>query len=333
MKRVLVTGGAGYIGTCVVELLLQKGYHPVVFDTFYWGKKYIEGLKGKVTIIDGDIRNSRDVVYALENINVGVIHLAGIVGQPACSYNIKAHFTANVESTNTLVNCMTDPELGLVKDLVYCSSCSVYGNVNGMYDEVTELTPTMPLSLYADAKLKSEKIILRKSDEEPHFSPTILRLTTLFGWSPRPRLDLVANLFAYKAANGEEITIFGNGEQYRSLIHVRDVASGLVEALEAPTYLRHRKIFHLGEENNNITLRTLGEKLKKIEPKAKIEYRSDADTDRRDYKINCQKIKNTLNWSAKYTVDQGLEEMVKNIRNNDWDFTDMRFRNNQFDYR
>jgi nucleoside-diphosphate-sugar epimerase len=333
MKKVLVTGGAGYIGSHVVKLLLEKEYHPVVFDTFFWGKESLEQYGDKVTLIEGDIRNSRDLIYALQDIDGGVIHLAGIVGQPACSYNPLAHFTTNVESTNTLVNCMTDPEVGLVRDLIYCSSCSVYGNVNGMYEEVTESTPTMPLSNYADGKLRSEKIIMAKAAKEPLFSPTLIRLTTLFGWSPRPRLDLVVNLFAYKAAKGEEITIFGDGEQYRSLIHVHDVASGLVTALEAPRYLRDREVFHVGEENNNITMRTLAEKLQAIAPDTKVTFSSETDTDRRDYRINCQKIKNTLNWSAQYSVDQGVEEMIKNLRENDWDYSEPRFRNNQFDYR
>ncbi|HTV71948.1 MAG TPA: NAD-dependent epimerase/dehydratase family protein [Rhizobiaceae bacterium] len=331
-KRVLVTGGAGYIGSCVVELLIEKGHFPVVFDTFFFGKDQFMGREDQLQLIEGDIRNARDVSYALEGID-GVIHLAGIVGQPACAYNHKAHYTTNVESTHTLVNCMTDHEMDLVRDLVFCSSCSVYGNVAGMYEEVVETTPTMPLSEYAHGKLRAEHIILNKAKEMPQFSPTIVRLTTIFGWSPRPRLDLVTNLFAYKAVKGDEITIFGGGRQYRSLIHVRDVASALVTALEAPRYLRHGEIFHVGEETNNVQVRELADKVKALVPDARITFRDEEDTDRRDYKINCQKIKNALNWKAKYSVDQGLEEMIEKLRTQNWDFTQQRFRNVPFDYR
>lgn len=332
-KRVLVTGGAGYIGSCVVDLLIEKGYRPVVFDTFFWGKAHLEEREDELELVAGDIRNSRDVIYALEGIDGGVIHLAGIVGEPACASNLKAHYTTNVESTHTLVNCMTDHELDLVRDLIYCSSCSVYGNVAGMYESVVETTPTMPLSEYANGKLRAEQIILTKMKEVPQFSPTILRLTTIFGWSPRPRLDLVTNLFAYKAVKGQEISIFGRGEQYRSLIHVRDVAAALVAALEAPRYLRHGEIFHVGEENNNVRVRELAEKVRDRVPAAKISFAEGQDTDRRDYQINCQKIRNALNWRAQRTVDQGLDEMIAKIRSQNWDFTAQRFRNVPFDYR
>ena len=205
--RVLVTGGAGYIGCLVVNELLQKGYKPVVFDTLYWGKESLEPYLDRIEIIEGDCRNSKDIIYALEGID-SVVHLAGIVGEFACKSYHKAHFSINVESTRTLINCCTDPELDLVRDFIFASSCSVYGNVQGLYDEVTEETPTAPLSEYAHAKLRSEEIILQRAKEIPHFHPTILRLTTVFGWSLRPRFDLVTNLFTYKAWKDGKITIF-----------------------------------------------------------------------------------------------------------------------------
>jgi len=333
MKRVLVSGGAGYIGSCVVELLVKKGYHPVVFDSLIWGTDGFEGLPdNSYTLVEGDIRNSRDVAYALEGIDGGVIHLAGIVGEPACKKNRVAHITTNILSTNTLIDCMTDKEMDFVRDLIYCSSCSVYGNVHGMYEEVVETTPTMPLSDYANGKLRAEEIILRRAAESPLFSPTILRLTTVFGWSPRLRLDLVTNMFALKALRNEPITIHGDGGQHRSLIHVRDVASSLVRALETPRHLREGQIFHVGDESNNITLRDLAEKVKNIVPETRIEYANSANTDRRDYKINCQKIRNALDWSAKYSVDYGLEEMVTNLRGHNWDYDDPKYRNNTYDY-
>lgn len=332
MKRVLVTGGAGYIGTCVVEELLKRGHHPVIFDTFFWGREQVEQYGDRVTLIEGDIRNSRDVVYALQGVDA-VIHLAGIVGQPACAINPLAHYTTNVESTHTLVNCMTDPEIGLVRDLIYCSSCSVYGNVAGRYEEVSEGTPTMPLSEYADGKLRAEQIIFNKAREVPHFSPTVLRLTTIFGWSPRPRLDLVTNLFAYKALTEGKLTIFGDGSQYRSLIHVRDVAAGLVHAMEVPRYLRDRQVFHIGEESNNVTVRHLAETVKQFVPETEIIFSSQADTDRRDYRINCTKIKNGLNWKATYSVEDGMKEMVEKLREGLIDPEAPQWRNNLYDYR
>ncbi len=313
MSRVLVTGGAGYIGVCVVEELVKRGHTPVVLDAFLFGRESLSGFGDRVSLIEGDVRSSRDVIRALEGVDK-VIHLAGIVGAPACAIDPLATFTTNVESTNTLVNCMTDPEVRLVPDLVFCSSCSIYGNAAGIHEEVTEETPTMPLSSYAASKVRGEDIIRRKAAEVPHFSPTILRLTTVFGWSRRPRFDLVTNAFVSKGMFERKITIFGTGEQYRSLIHVRDVATALVAACEAPRFLRDRKIFHVGDERNNVTVRALAEIVQRHLPETEIVFAPQHDTDRRDYRISCQRIKNALNWSAGWSVEAGIAELIENLR-------------------
>lgn len=329
--RVLVTGGAGYIGCCVVDELLKRGYIPVIFDTLYWGKESLDPVRDQIEIIEGDCRNSKDIIYALDGIDA-IIHLAGIVGEFACSSYHKAHFSINVESTRTLVNCCTDPELDLVRDFIYASSCSVYGNVKGLYKEVTEDTPAAPLSSYAYAKLLSEQIILEKAKRIPHFHPTILRQTTVFGWSRRPRLDLVTNLFAYRAWKDGKITIYGDGQQYRSLIHVKDAASAFVQTLEAPRFIRSGKIFHVGEQANNISVREIAEIVRSIIPESKIEYIKDKTTDRRDYRINCQKIKNTIGWEARCSVEEGIKELIDKFKSLDWDWDSAKYRNSSFEY-
>lgn len=329
--KVLVTGGAGYIGCCIVEELLKRGHEPTVLDTFYWGKESLESFTDRVKLIEGDCRNSRDVIYALEGIDA-IIHLAGIVGAYACIKNPKAHLSVNVESTRTLVNCCTDPELDLVRDFIFSSSCSVYGNVKGLYEEVTEETPTNPLSEYAHAKLRSEEIILKKGKEISHFHPTILRLTTVFGWSARPRLDLVTNLFAYKAWKNGELTIHGDGSQYRSLIHVKDIANAFVNALEAPRFMRDGKIFHVGEEANNKTVREIAEIVRQQLPSTRINLLETQTTDRRDYRINCQKLKNIIGWKAKYTVEEGIKELIEKMETLDLDWESEIYRNSTYDY-
>jgi nucleoside-diphosphate-sugar epimerase len=329
--KVLVTGGAGYIGCGIVEELLKRGHEPFVFDSFYWGKEPLEPFEDKITLLEGDCRNSRDVIYALEDID-SIIHLAGIVGAHACNKNPKAHFSVNIESTRTLINCCTDPELDLVRDFLFASSCSVYGNVRGLYEEVTEETPAYPLSEYAHAKLRSEEIIMEKTKEIPHFHPTILRLTTVFGWSSRPRLDLVTNLFAYRAWRDGELTIHGDGSQYRSLIHVRDIATAFVDTLEAPRFMRDGKIFHVGEESNNKTVKEIAEIVKSKLPKTEIKFLKSHGTDRRDYRINCQKLKNTIGWNANYTVEDGIEELIEKLETLDWDWESEKYRNSTYDY-
>jgi len=329
--RVLVTGGAGYIGSLVVDELLKHNHEPVVFDLFNWGKESLEPFIDKIKIFEGDCRNSRDIIYALEGID-SIIHLAGIVGEFACRSNQKAHFSINLESTRSLINCCTDPELDLVRDFIFASSCSVYGNVKGLYSEVTEDTPVAPLSHYAHAKLRSEQIILDKAKEIPHFHPTILRLTTVFGWSLRPRLDLVTNLFAYNAWENGKMTIFGDGQQYRSLIHVRDIARAMVQTLEAPRFMRDGKIFHVGEETNNKTVKEIAEIVLKRLPNARLEMNEGQPTDRRDYKINCRKLKNTIGWEAEYSVEDGINELIEKFESMDMDWDSWKYRNNNFKY-
>jgi nucleoside-diphosphate-sugar epimerase len=328
--RVLVTGGAGYIGNNVVEELLKRGHSPIVLDANYWGMESLKPFENKIEIIKGDCRNSRDVIYGLQEVEA-IIHLAGIVGEAACLKNPLAHFSINVESTRTLINCCTDPSLNLIRDFIFASSCSVYGNVQGIYSQVTEDTPPHPLSEYAYAKLRSENIILQRGKEIPHFHPTILRLSTVFGWSRRPRLDLVTNLFAYKAWKEKKITIYGDGKQYRSLIHVKDVARAFVDVLESPRFMRDSEIFHIGEEKNNKTIREIAEIVKSILPETEIEYIPKV-TDRRDYSINCRKIKNIIGWNAEWTVEEGIRDLIEKFQTEKLDWESDKYRNNTFKY-
>ncbi len=329
--RILVTGGAGYIGSCVVDEILENGHEVVVLDSFLFGRESLDFASDRIELIEGDVRNSADVAYALKGCDA-VIQLAGIVGDPACRKNHIADYTVNVESTRTMVNCMTDPELELVPKFIFASSCSVYGNVKGLFDEVVEGTQPNPLSLYAHGKLRSEDIIWAKAKEEPRFSPTILRLTTLFGWSHRPRLDLVTNLFAYKALTQGELTLFGDGSQYRSLVHVRDVASAISAVLDAPLYAVDRKTFHCGDERNNKSLKEIAEMVKAQLPETKINFKLGADTDRRDYKINCNLIRNVLDWECRFSVQDGIADIIENLKKTPLKFDPLKHGNAAYDY-
>mgnify|MGYP006282503537 CR=1 FL=1 len=329
--KVLVTGGAGYIGNNIVEELLKRDHQPIVFDSLYWGKKALEPFEDKITLIKGDCRSSKDVIYALEKAE-GVIHLAGIVGEAACLQNPKAHFSINVESTRTLINCCTDPSLDLTRDFIFSSSCSVYGNVNNMFSEVKEDTPTRPLSAYANAKLRSENIILNRGKEVPHFHPTIMRLSTAFGWSRRPRLDLVTNLFTYHAWKNGKIKIYGDGNQYRSLVHVKDIATAFVDVLESSRFKRDNEIFHVGDKMNNKTIEEIAEIVGGVLPKTQIEYLRDKETDRRDYSINCDKIKNIIDWKAEWSVKEGIKDIINHLDSLDWKWESDKYRNSSFQY-
>ena len=128
------------------------------------------------------------------------------------------------------------------------------------------------------------------------------------------------------------MTIFGDGRQYRSLIHVRDIARALVQTLNAPRFMRDRKIFHLGEEKNNKTVREIAEIVQQRLPHAAIEVSDAKPTDRRDYQINCQRLKNTIGWEALYSVADGINELVEKFESLDLDWTSWKYRNNNFKY-
>jgi nucleoside-diphosphate-sugar epimerase len=329
--KVLVTGGAGYIGTAVVAELLSRDHGVRIVDVLNWGRGPLEDLEGEVEIRRVDIRNSRDVIYALEGIDA-VVHLAGIVGEAACNENHKANFSVNIEGTRTLLNCCTDPEVDLVRDFIYISSCSVYGNVHGLFDIVTEDAPLSPLTSYAYGKVRSEEIVLQRAATVPHFHPTVLRLTTLFGWAPRLRLDLVTNLFTYKAWRHGVVTVHGDGCQYRSLIHVRDVAAAIADTLEAPRFMRSGKVFHVGDESNNMTVNEIAARVCRGLPSSKVVREEAISADRRDYRISCQRIVNNIGWRAHWTVDEGIRELMEKFDTQDCDWDDGRFRNSEFKY-
>lgn len=207
--KVLVTGGAGYIGDAAVDYLLYRGEEVTVYDNLMYGHNYMR-KHDNLSFVRGDITDYSKLLPLVKK-HDAVLHLAAIVGDGACAENPERTIQVNQEATNELSNyCATHN-----KRMVFASTCSVYGANN---DLLNEDSPTNPLSLYAGTKLKAEESV-RNVDK--HY---IFRLGTLFGLSTehaRLRCDLVANILTYKACLGEKLTVFG-GEQYRPLLHVRD---------------------------------------------------------------------------------------------------------------
>jgi nucleoside-diphosphate-sugar epimerase len=216
--KVLVTGGAGYIGDAAVNYLLNEGHEVTVLDNLMYGHNYMRRHKS-LTFIRGDITNVcllRDLVSSHDS----VLHLAAIVGDGACAANPEKTIRVNQIATYDIAAVCKDFD----RRLVFASTCSVYGANN---DSLDEDSPTNPLSLYAGTKLNAEKFV---REVPRHY---IFRLGTLFGLSTehaRLRCDLVANILTYKACSGEKLTVFG-GEQYRPLLHVKD--AGELMALAA----------------------------------------------------------------------------------------------------
>jgi nucleoside-diphosphate-sugar epimerase len=209
LKKILVTGGAGYIGDAAVEYLLNLGHEVTVLDDLIYGGAYMRRHKS-LRFVRGDVRDAPLIYREILN-HDAVLHLAAVVGDGACAVNQQRTIEVNEGATEQIANLCAEHN----KRLVFASTCSVYGANNDLLDEDS---PTNPLSLYAGTKLKAEEFV-RKVPE--HF---IFRLGTLFGLGTehaRLRCDLVVNILTYKACSGQLITVFG-GDQWRPLLHVRD---------------------------------------------------------------------------------------------------------------
>ncbi|MBW3019073.1 NAD-dependent epimerase/dehydratase family protein [Candidatus Woesearchaeota archaeon] len=308
-SRILVIGGAGFIGSVLVRKLLAKGYKVNVLDIFLYEQDSLKEIADNpnLKIIKGDSRHIEDVAHAARDVDA-VVHLAELVGDPACALNTMTTQEVNYLATKTVAEVCKYFQLNR---LVYASSCSVYGASEG--DELlTETSRLNPVSLYAKMKIASENALLEMKDE--NFCPTILRLSTVFGFSHRPRFDLVVNLLTAKAMIDKKITVFG-GDQWRPNVHVADVADTIIAVLEAPIELVGGQIFNVGSEVNNTTIRQLGEMIKKEIPDAELIIDKD-NTDRRDYKVDFSKLRNQVNFCGNLKLLDGVVELKKAFEQN-----------------
>ncbi len=329
MDKILVTGGAGYIGSLVVEKLLNKDYNVRVLDLMLFGDDALRPFRDNrnLEIVEGDIRHIRDLVYAIKDADA-VIHLAGIVGDPACSVSEEATLSVNVEATKAIMEVCK--HYG-VDRIVFASSCSVYGASKMLV--LNEGSFLNPLSLYAKTKIDSEQIILNHANyfDANRITPVILRFATAFGWSRRMRFDIVVNLLTAKAMIDKEITIFG-GDQYRPFAHVQDLADACIVALEADKELVDRQIFNVGDNDLNYRISEVGEAVAKIIPEAEVKYIKHKEDDR-NYRVSFDKINHILRWKAKWSLEDGIKEMKKEIeRLGGVDYKDSRYRNSEYPY-
>lgn len=304
VNRVLVVGGAGYLGSVLVPLLLERGYKTRVFDSFLFGDKALEAFKSHpdCELAPGDIRDIQAVVQAMRDCDA-VIHLAAIVGDPACDQNE----TLAIEVNRAAVRMLVEVARGSgVSRFLFASTCSVYGASDFLMDERTRVDP---ISTYAKTKADSEQILV--GARTPDFHPTVLRLGTLFGLSPRIRFDLVVNLLVAKAATTGRITIF-NGDQWRPFVHVQDAARAFVVCLEANPEVVSGEIFNAGAFAMNCRLLDVGETIARLLPKTEIEHVQNAD--KRNYRVAFDKIHTRLGFACERTLEDGVQEIYALLR-------------------
>ena len=306
IRRVLVIGGAGYIGSMLCRQLLRQGYSVRVLDTLLYGRESIADLANepRFELITGDSRDIGAVFSAMLEADA-VVHLGELVGDPACAVDEDLTLEINLAATRMLAEAARGYG---VKRFIYASSCSVYGASDGLLDERSALNP---VSLYARAKIGSEKALLDLSGDD--FHPVILRLSTVFGLSYRPRFDLVVNVLTAKAAREGEITVF-NGDQWRPFVHVADVCRAMVRCLQAPLESVQGQIFNVGADDQNYTILQVGELVNSIVPESRLVSNGD-DGDRRNYRVSFSKINRRLGFTCQFSLEVGIREVVEALRN------------------
>lgn len=307
-KLVMVTGGAGYIGSHVVRKLLDKGYRVRNLDKLAFGDASVRELQGKPDYeqIVGDIRHIEDVVAAAKGA-YGVIHLAGIVGDPACDLDHDATYSINLEATKLMVECC---KYAGIQRFVFASTCSVYGAADDY--TLNEGSVLNPVSLYAETNLASERIIL-KGFEGTDVIPTIVRFATVYGASHRMRFDLVVNIMSAKAVKDGAVKVFG-GDQWRPNVHCQDAASGLIACLEGAPEKMKNEIFNIGSDEQNYRIQELGELVARCVPGTKVETMGESP-DRRSYKVSFEKARQVLGFRPQFTVEAGVQEIQRMLEN------------------
>jgi nucleoside-diphosphate-sugar epimerase len=318
---VLVVGGAGYIGSLLVERLLEKGFRVRVLDSLLYGDEPLRPVRNHpdFELIVGDCRNIQDVVRAVRGVE-SVIHLAAIVGDPACEQDQGSALETNYAATRMLIEIAKGHG---VSRLLFASSCSVYGATD---IEMDENAAVQPISMYGQTKVDSERALLDARSDT--FHPTVLRFATVFGLGYRPRFDLVVNLLTAKARQEGVITIY-NGEQWRPFVHVRDLVDATVRVLEAPVRLVSGEVFNVGDTRLNHTLAEVADVIRDVFPNVRVEHVDNAD--RRNYRVNFNKLVSRTGFRARYTLRDGVEEIKKAFDERlITDYTDLRYHNQRY---
>ncbi|MFH1760400.1 MAG: SDR family oxidoreductase [bacterium] len=298
-RKIFLTGGAGYVGSVLTPKLLKKGHQVKVIDLYIYGENVLEPVKDhpNLTQIKGDIRNRDLVENEISGCNT-VIHLACISNDPSYELDPNLGKSINYDAFILLVNAAKKAG---VKHFIYASSSSVYGIKQET--EVTEELPLEPLTDYSKYKAECEKVLLNESADD--FAVTIIRPSTVCGYSPRLRLDLTVNILTTHAVNKGEITVFG-GEQKRPNIHIEDMTDLYVNLLEFPTGKIHGKIYNVGYENYKV--REIAEKVKS-QINSSLNIKTVPANDNRSYHISSKKIKQELGFEAKHTIEEAVGDL------------------------
>lgn len=306
-KRVLVIGGGGYLGIVLVDKLLKAGYVVRVLDNFIYGRRAIDKLSVQPEIIAGDITHAEVIASAMQEIDA-VIHLAAVVGDPAAK--LRPELTVNTNYIASL-SIASACKLTGIKKFIYASTCSVYGIGDEILDEDS---PLNPVSLYAKTKISSEKGIMLIANGE--FMPTIMRMSTLYGYSPRMRFDLVVNTMTMTAFTEGLIRVFG-GNQWRPLLSVSDTADAYMMVLESDINITGGKVYNVGSEKQNYRISEVAEQVAGaiMELTGRdIEIVTKKDNqDVRDYRVSFERIRRDVGFEARSSIREAVMEIWQKL--------------------
>lgn len=291
-KKVLLVGGAGYIGGLTCDYLIKDGFDVTVYDNLLYENRFLKDIP----FIYGDIRDTENLYNTSKDFDI-IVLMAALVGDPACSVDNALTEEINHKAIKDFCDVVS-PD----KHLIFMSTCSVYGAQDGLLNEESD---TNPLSSYAATKLKSEEHILAKGG-------TVFRLGTVFGLGDtysRLRMDLVVNVLTMKAVKDGEINING-GDQWRPIIAVKDIAGYVTEACRE----EYEGIYVLSLEN--VIIRELGEKISNLIPNTKVNYTEISFQDARNYKVDNAKSLKTFKYKPTVTVEDEVARMVTLFKEN-----------------
>jgi dTDP-4-amino-4,6-dideoxygalactose transaminase/nucleoside-diphosphate-sugar epimerase len=320
-NKVLVTGGAGYLGSVLVPLLLDEGYDVTVLDRLYFGDETLVSVKDhpRFHLKVGDIRFLDDVDGLLDGIE-SIIHLAGLSNDP--SADLEPERTERVNYDATLELARRAARAG-VRRFLFASSCSVYGsNPAPIVDEESELHP---VSLYAEMKAKAERELMMLS--APGMTITALRMATLYGLSTRMRFDLAINLMVMNAVQKRLIHVLGGGQQWRPFLHVVDASRAFLTAMRAPSEIVDHQVFNVGGDAENFTISQLASLVCDSLPDYEIMVETvPDDVDKRSYRVAFNKVQEVLGFKTSCKVPDGIVELARAISSGALgDCTDTRF--------
>jgi len=317
-KSVVITGGAGYVGSVLTKQLVQDNFNVKVIDSLVYGNDGISQLieNNSIEFFNLDIRHTEKIPEIIAGADC-VIHLAAIVGEPLCKKIPNTAKQINETATMNLVNLCKKHN---VKRFIFASTCSNYGS---SLETVDESSPVNPLSLYSECKVNSEKFVLENNNND--FSTCVLRFATAHGLSPRMRFDLLVQEFLRDALIDKKISIFGK-DFWRPLIHVEDMANACLKIVNSDSNKISGQIFNVGSDNENYTKKQLAEIIIEFIHDVQLEI-IESKTDPRNYKVSFKKIKNSLNFDTTKSVRDSVNEILLKIKSGKLNPRDSEFSN------